>query len=66
MIDKLKEIRQLPSVDFISAMRGFEADVLAAPITFPEVDTESNFWPRTLTRLLEDADLELESLSSHN
>lgn len=66
LTDKLKEIRQLPSIDFITAMREFEDDVLAAPISSPDVDTESNLWPTTLSRLLKDADLELETLSSHN
>ena len=64
--DKLKAIRNLPPVDLISAMRGFEAEVLAEPLSFPEVDTDSNLFPNVLKRLLEDADLELESLFLHN
>lgn len=66
LTEKLKAIRKLPPVDFISAMCGFEADVLAEPVSFPEVDTDSNLSPKVLERLLEDAGLELESLSSHN
>lgn len=66
LTDKVKEIRQLPAMEFITAIQEFEADVLSKPITFPEVDTESNLWPKTLNRLLEDANLELESLASHN
>lgn len=64
--ERLKAIRNLPPVDFISAMRCFEANVLAEPISFPEVDTESNLSPKILERLLEDADLELKSLPLHN
>lgn len=66
LTEKLKAIRNLPPVDFISAMRSFEANVLAEPVSFPEVETDSNLSPKTLKRLLEDADIELESLSSHN
>ncbi|WP_156933711.1 MAE_28990/MAE_18760 family HEPN-like nuclease [Paracoccus sp. J39] len=66
LTEKLKAIRNLPPVNFIAAMRGFEVDVLAEPASFPEVDTDSNLSPKVLKRLLEDADLELESLSSHN
>lgn len=66
LTEKLKTIRNLPPVDFISAMRGFEAEVLAEPVSFPEVDTDSNLSPKVLKRLLEDANIELESLSSHN
>lgn len=63
---ELKEIRNLPAAEFLSAVRGFEDDILDKPITFPEVDTESNLRPRTLIRLLENADLEIESLLAHN
>ena len=59
-------MRSLPPADFLSAMRCFEDDILDKPITFPEVDTESNLRPRTLIRLLENADLEIESLLAHN
>lgn len=66
LTEKLKVIRNLPAVDFISAMRGFDTDVLSKPVSFPEVDTDSNLSPKVLERLLEDAGLELEALSSHN
>lgn len=66
LTNELKEMRSLPPADFLSAMRGFEDNILNKPITFPEVDTESNLRPRTLIRLLENADLEIESLPAHN
>lgn len=66
LTEKLKSIRNLPPIDFISAMCRFEAEVLAEPISFPEVDTDSNLSPKILKGLLEDANLELVSLSSHS
>lgn len=66
LADKLKELRKLPPLDFLSAMRSFEGDTLDKPVSFPEVDTESNLWPKTLAGLLESADLEVESLQAHN
>lgn len=65
LTDKLKRMRSLSPVEFLIKIRGFENDILDKPITFPEVDTESNLWPKTLTRLLDDADLKVESLVAH-
>jgi len=39
---------------------------LDRPALFPEVDTESNLWPKTLQSLLEDADITIPSLQLHN
>lgn len=66
LTDKLKEVRNLPPVDLLSTMVGFAANDLQQTVEFPDVDTESNLWPRTLARLLEDADLEVETLPLHN
>lgn len=66
LTEKLKTIRNMPPVDFISAMRRFESGILAEPISFPEVDTDSNLSPKVLERLLGEADIHLDSLSSHN
>ena len=66
LTEQLKSIRNLPPVDFIAAMRRFETDVLAVPVAFPEVSTDSNLSPKVLERLLGDAGLELESLPAHN
>ena len=66
LTEKLKEIRNLPPIDLLSAMLEFKSENLEQPVSFPEVDTESNLWPKTLSRLLEDADLEVNSLRLHN
>lgn len=62
----VKSVRSLPTHEFISRVLSFEADVMDKSVTFPEVDTESNLWPRTLQGLLENADISIESLQAHN
>lgn len=65
LTDTLREIRKLPSSDFISQILNFETDVMSNPANFPEVDTRSNLWPNVLEQLLNDADIELPSLASN-
>lgn len=62
----MKLVRSLPTLDFISQIATFEADYMARPATFPEVETESNLWPSTLRKLLESAEIFLPSLDMGN
>lgn len=64
--NSLKLIRGLPALDLLSKIRTFELDFMQKPAKFPEVDTESNLWPTTLERLLDDADITVDSLRDHN
>lgn len=64
--NSLKSVRSLPTSDLISRIRSFEIEFMESTINFPEVDTESNLWPKTLDSLLEDADITIESLRAHS
>ncbi|NYF33795.1 MAE_28990/MAE_18760 family HEPN-like nuclease [Sphingopyxis sp. JAI108] len=63
---KVKDLRSLPTIDLISKMRSFEVDLMKAPADFPDVNTESNLWPKTLESLIEDADLIVPTLQLYN
>lgn len=54
----LKQIRTLPSVDMIAEVTNFKSKHLNSLASFPEVDTASNLWPKTLIALLASADLD--------
>ena len=66
LTEELRKIRELSSVELLSAMRSFERDTLDQPVDFPEVNIKSNLRSVVLTNLLEDADLEIKSLLTHN
>ena len=58
-------MRAFPPVVLLSAIKNLENDNLDKPVSFPEVETESNFWPISQGGRLEDADLENKSLREH-
>ncbi|NEU34061.1 hypothetical protein GN156_25745, partial [bacterium LRH843] len=64
--EKLKTMRNLPPLEFLSELLSFEQNSMNSSASFPDVDTEANLWPRILERLLEEADLEIASLPAHN
>lgn len=62
----IKLIRNLPSEDFIESINSFEIDFMEKLPEFPEVDTQSNLWPRVLQDLLDCASVKVNSLDNHN
>lgn len=64
--EPVRKMRNLPVGEFLIAISSFENRHLNVQPTFPDVETNSNLWPRTLEALLAEADLALPSLSLHN
>lgn len=62
---KLKKLRNLPAKEFMNDILNFEANHFPLRPKFPEVNTNSNLWPKTLEILIKDADLSLPSLDIH-
>lgn len=63
---QIKDFRNLPTIDLITHIMDFENSYLLQPARFPDVDTESNLWPNTLKVLLNNAEIELQSLDRNN
>lgn len=63
---QLKSFRTLPAPELLTKIVKFDDDVMSTVVKFPEVDTESNLWPKTLKALLEKADILLESIEANS
>lgn len=59
-------LRNLPTVDFLSRIMSFDTEIMKKTAKFPDVDTESNLWPKTLLSLLDHAEIDLPTLNSSN
>lgn len=62
---KLKQLKNLPTEQFMDGILSFESTNFPHRPTFPEVNTDSNLWPDVLEGLLKEADLSLSHLSRH-
>ncbi len=58
-------IRKMADLDLMNEIAHFEANRLAMPPQFPDVDTESNLWPSVLVELMEAADLNTAKVEEH-
>ncbi len=66
-LDKhLKTVRCLPNIELISKINAFSVEYMDKPAEFPDVDTDSNLWPKTLKNLLEGAEIHVGSLDLNN
>ena len=63
--EKLKELRKLPSSNFLEEVSCFEANHMSVKPEFPDVDTQSNLWPNVLIDLLNTADLNTDKVKYH-
>lgn len=63
---EINKIKNLPSYEFFKEVIAFDSKHLDTNASFPDVDTESNLWPKTLEGLLLDADLSIESLRDND
>jgi hypothetical protein len=62
----VKNMRNLPTHDFVGAILDFQVNHLTIPPVFPDVNTNSNLYADLLQELIIDADIQLPSLSLHN
>nr|WP_315383033.1 MAE_28990/MAE_18760 family HEPN-like nuclease [uncultured Sphingomonas sp.] len=63
--NKLRNLRNLSSSPLLAELENFHSLFYDPSPDFPEVDTKSNLWPNVLEDLLNDADIEVDSLSHH-
>ena len=63
---KIKQMRNLPPLDFLMAIKNFDVETLRAEASFPTVDTKSNLMPSLLKELIVDADLPLYEIDLHS
>lgn len=63
---EIKSLRNEANNHIISAICDFPTIHLDASPSFPDVDTQSNLWPKVLLELLAYADLTLPSFALHN
>jgi len=62
----IKALRIMPADQLVDQIQKFNYHYLQQKAEFPEVDTKSNLWPKTLEDLLVSADLQIPSLSENN
>lgn len=63
--NKIKDLRPLPSKNFLEEVSNFESNYLSTPPDFPDVDTQSNLWPNVLIDLMDIADLNSDKVKEH-
>lgn len=63
--EDLKKLRNLPTKELMIKVETFSSIAYHKPPSFPEVDTQSNLWPKLLEDLLNTADIRLTSMDTH-
>lgn len=65
LADCLRRMKNMPNKDLLEDICNFRSCYLSVAPQFPDVDTQSNLWPKVLAELLEAADLDAGMVMKH-